>query len=128
MARGRWLRPAIDLARRHPWLPSLLCAIAILTISSIPKLGTRTPLFPGCDKLAHFIQYLILGVALRFWSGDARISFLGGGLVFAALDEFHQRFIPGRQASLWDFVADAAGVVVGFLWSGRLFRKQDKVR
>lgn len=113
-----------EICRRRPWLPSILWAIAILTVSSIPKLAIRGPLFLGCDKVAHFIEYLILGVALRYWSGDGRRRFVAGGIFFAVLDEFHQSFIPGRDASIWDAVADALGIVVGFLWLKHLVRKE----
>jgi VanZ family protein len=99
-------------------------AIAILTVSSLPRFTVRGPLFPGCDKLAHFIEYLILGAALRYWSGDGRKRFLAGGIIFAVLDELHQAFIPGRQASFWDVVADVLGLVVGFVWSKHLVRKE----
>jgi VanZ family protein len=37
-------------------------------------------------------------------------------LVFATLyavtDEFHQWFVPGRHADVWDVAADAAGALV----------------
>ena len=112
------------LCRRRPWLPALVVGIAILTVSSIPRISVPVPLFPGCDKLAHFIEYLILGAALRYWSGDGRKRFLAGGIVFAVLDEFHQAFVPGRHASPWDVVADALGLVVGFVWSRHLVRKE----
>ena len=110
--------------RRRPWLPALIAGIAILTVSSVPRLAPRGPLFPGCDKLAHFIEYLILGVALRYWSGDGRKRFLAGGIGFAILDELHQMFIPGRHASGWDVLADTLGLVVGFVWSKRFVRKE----
>jgi VanZ family protein len=93
-------------------------------VSSIPKFTIRGPLFPGCDKLAHFIEYLILGIALRYWSGDGRRRFLAGGIGLAILDEFHQSFIPGRHASLWDVVADMLGLMVGFVWSKRFVSKE----
>ena len=120
---GLW-QSVRELCRRRPWLPALLMAVAILTVSSIPKFIVRGPLFPGCDKLAHFIEYLMLGIALRYWSGDGRKRFLAGGIGFAALDEFHQSFIPGRHASIWDVVADTLGLVVGFLLSRHFARKE----
>jgi VanZ family protein len=74
--------------------------------------------------MLHFIEYSILGAGLRYWSGGARPLFLIGGAGFAALDEFHQRYVPGREASLWDWTADLAGLAVGFLlyirFAGRL--------
>ena len=110
---------------KRRWLPTLLWVVAIFVVSSIPGPAMGAPLFPGCDKVAHFIEYSILGVALRFWTEGAgggtgkarrrRIAVvLVAALVFAALDEAHQKFIPGRTASIWDFAADACGLVVGF--------------
>lgn len=113
-----------EIFRRRPWLPALIVGTAIMAVSSVPKLGIRGPLFPGCDKLAHFIEYLILGAALRYWSGDGRKRFLAGGVCFAILDELHQAFIPGRHSSIWDVVADVLGLVVGFVWSRRFVRKE----
>jgi VanZ family protein len=81
------------------------------------------PLFPHCDKVAHFIEYLILGAALRYWSGDGRKRFLAVGIVYAILDEFHQAFVPGRHASPWDVMADTLGLVVGFVWLRHQVRK-----
>jgi hypothetical protein len=121
--RGKWLKPIVQLARKHVWLPALVCALGIITVSSIPRLGVRTPLFPGCDKVLHFIEYSIFGAALRFWSGGGRMRFLAGGTGFAALDEFHQRYIPGREANPWDFAADAAGLLFGFMVSRRFIRR-----
>jgi VanZ family protein len=40
-------------------------------------------------------------------------------MAFAALDEFHQMYIPGREASFWDLVADVGGLVLGFYASAR---------
>ncbi len=73
----------------------------------------RTP-FPGCDKAAHFIEYLVLGIALRYWSGGRRAGHFFGGVLLGLADELHQRYIPGREASVWDFAADAAGVTFGY--------------
>jgi len=116
--------PVRNLCRKRPWLPALVMGIAITSVSSIPRFTAPVPLFPGCDKLAHFIEYLILGAALRYWSGDGRKRFLAGGIVFAVLDEFHQAFVPGRHASIWDVVADTLGLVVGFVWLRHLVRKE----
>jgi VanZ family protein len=103
------------LLRRRPWLAAVLWGAAIFTVSSLPDPDPGLPLFPGCDKILHFIEYSILGVGLRYWAGGARPLFLAGGVGFAAIDEFHQRYVPGREASLWDWVADLAGLGVGFL-------------
>ena len=36
------------------------------------------------------------------------------GLGYALMDEWSQRFIPGRVGDRWDVAADACGVVIGF--------------
>ncbi len=82
----------------------------------------------GCDKIAHFVEYFILGWALRFWSRTGRPRFLAGGIAFAAFDEFHQKYVPGREMSLWDFVADAAGITAGFLVTGAIYMMKARKR
>lgn len=123
------MRQGLEFLVRHRWLPALVCASAILSVSSIPKLDVAVPPFPGCDKVAHLIEYFILGVGLRFWADSRRA--LGSwpwvvlaGVVLGAADEVHQSFIPGRVMSLGDFVADAAGVGLGFAFGHRLILKR----
>jgi VanZ family protein len=113
------------------WLPAALWAAAILTVSSIPNPDMGGNLFPGCDKVAHFIEYSVLGGLLGFWvvgrrraGGSGPQARAGAWLVAAAillagLDEVHQRLIPGRSMDFWDFSADAAGCVFGFVVSKR---------
>ncbi len=100
-------------ARR--WLPAVLWAVVILTVSSLPHFGLPGGIFKGCDKIAHFIEYAILGRMLRYWSRRRQPQFIAGGVGLAAVDELHQGLIPGRQVSEWDFMADLAGLIVGYL-------------
>jgi VanZ family protein len=111
----------VNLFRRRRWLGAILWAAAILVVSSLPSPTLGPPLFPNCDKLAHFIEYMIFGLALRYWAPGG-LAVGAAGLAFAALDEIHQRFIPGREMSFWDFAADAAGLAVGYLLLGRKMR------
>jgi VanZ family protein len=111
---------------RRRWLPSVVVAVAIYGISSLPGLEIGSRLFPGCDKVIHFIEYLVLGVTLRYWSGKSRMIFIVGALGFSGLDELHQLFVPNRIASFGDFLADAGGILIGYLIVGRLVvREQD---
>ena len=70
-------------------------------------------------KLAHFAEYLVLGVLLyRALDGagfSPRIALraLVLAAVFAAGDELHQRLVPGRTAAVWDCVIDASGAAAG---------------
>jgi VanZ family protein len=110
---------------KRRWLPTVIVAAAIYGVSAIPGLDIGSDLFPGCDKVIHFIEYLILGVTLRYWSRESRKIFIAGGLSFGALDELHQLFVPNRVASYWDFAADICGVLVGYLIVGRFGVKKD---
>ncbi|MGH7542170.1 MAG: VanZ family protein, partial [Gemmatimonadota bacterium] len=78
------------------------------------------------DKVAHFILYWGLGWTLgrAIWVSGRRTAnavwgALAFGLVFGALDEWHQGALLTRQTSFADWLADAAGVSFGLaahLW------------
>jgi VanZ family protein len=68
--------------------------------------------------MVHFLEFGMLGIflynAFRHTS-SVKMPFLWAiatGLIWGAIDEFHQYFVPGRMCSIWDFVADATGIVV----------------
>ena len=96
----------------------------ILTATSVPgALLRNAPVFPGADKVAHAILYGVLGFlawhaisrdwpASRPWLASA-LRLVAAIAVFAAGDEWHQQFIPGRGAEAADWVADVAGASVG---------------
>jgi VanZ family protein len=73
-------------------------------------------------KLAHFTEYLILGLLLfqlvRTYtikrSKEALISW-GVGTLYAASDELHQMFSDGRSPQVRDVCIDSAGVLTGVL-------------
>jgi VanZ family protein len=102
------------------WLPVLLYVAAIATVSLQPSV--RPPVsFHGVDKWLHLIEYAGLGFvlvrALRISMPRrdplvAALVTLGIGMVLAVADEFLQSFVPGRDSSLHDVMADWAGLVV----------------
>ena len=75
-------------------------------------------------KVAHFTEYAVLGIlSARAFSTSAnrfiRRHWFQAALVlivcFALLDEFHQSFVPGRTASIYDSAIDAAGGLTALL-------------
>ena len=71
------------------------------------------------DKLLHLVAYAVLGalvagaVAARL--GPAR-AVAAAALIAAAYgvtDEWHQRYVPGRDADPLDWAADAVGALAG---------------
>jgi len=101
---------------------ALAWAAVIFYLSSQP--GTDKPmLFPLQDKLLHAIVFGILGF-LGMGALEAAAHgyhrwqvWLIAGLVtlYGILDEFHQRFVPGRTADVFDVMADVAGGLLG-IW------------
>ncbi len=97
------------------WVPALAWASSIFFLSHQSQLPLIT-LIP--DYVLHFLAYLTFGLLLT-WGITARfreeltirrtVIVLVLAFLYAASDEFHQAFVVGRHASLWDFVADAAG-------------------
>lgn len=71
-------------------------------------------------KVAHFGEYAILG-ALLWRAISGRLSgfparLLVGvalGSLYAATDEIHQSFVPGRQPAFSDLLIDSVGTAAG---------------
>ena len=90
-------------------------------VGAVP--GSGVPLFPPpFDKAAHFVYYAAMALLLVHGVG-LRLVLLPLLLVplVGALDEWHQLSIAGRDASVWDWVADILGAVVavGGYWRRR---------
>jgi VanZ family protein len=149
----RWLRL---------WWPALLWAVVIFTFSTgafssehtsriiIPFLRWLLPhsapetlsmLHHLIRKCAHFFEYFILSLlVLRGIRAGRKEAHLGWALVAigmvagcAALDEFHQSFVPGRGPAVRDVLLDTAGGVAAqlvaalfLLWSDVRVRQSEK--
>lgn len=96
----------------------------IFFLSSQTSLPTPA-FFSGADRLAHAAFYAILGVLLARSLAPPRVMTWKRVLLLTVLataygvtDEYHQLFVPGRDASAWDILADGLG---GFLAASALF-------
>lgn len=102
------------------WVPTALYALFIAILSH-NSFSVRSPGF-DTGVVFHPIQYFSLG-ALLCWGWYAAPATLGmwvlarrvfwAGAAFAASDEIHQAFIPGRQSSFLDLGLDILGLVAG---------------
>ena len=97
------------------WLPVVIWAAVIFTLSSIPSLSTGLGTWDTIlRKGAHLTEYAVLGGLLYRALGREALA-LAVGIAYAATDELHQYFVRGRHASPVDVAIDAVGVAVGML-------------
>jgi VanZ family protein len=111
--------------KRAGWafLPALGYAAVIFALSHqsnpLPFLPAEILLH---DKLLHAAEYAVLGgllaLALRligFRPTAALVAAVVLASLFGASDEFHQSFVPGRNADVADWMADTLGAALGAL-------------
>jgi VanZ family protein len=102
------------------WLPVVLWAALIFTLSSIPHLGTDLGTWDLIlRKCAHMTEYAILAFLLARAFGREAPA-LAAGVVYAISDEVHQGFVSGRHASPIDVAIDTVGLLLGLLVWRRL--------
>ena len=95
------------------WAPVLLWAALIFALSSVPDLGTGLGTWDlVLRKLAHAAEFAVLG-ALLLRAVREELPALALGIAYAAMDELHQHFVPGRVGAPLDVLIDAVGVAVG---------------
>jgi VanZ family protein len=157
MFRVQWLKR---------WWPALVWAVVISLFSTGAFTAENTSriilpilhwLFPQAAqatllqihhyirKCAHFTEYFILSLlVLRGIRAGRRGTHLAWALLvvaivicYASLDEFHQRFVPGRTAAVGDVLIDTSGgiaaqlivalvILLGHLREGRAIEPEPK--
>ena len=121
-SRCTFVMPTPDFEPRCTLLTLALLA-SIYWMSSLPDVsGTEPdPLIQLVSNLAHAPLFAGLAFCLlktlsggrqarRSPGGVYRAVFLGAG-TYAALDEWHQSFVPGRYPSVADFLLDLTGII-----------------
>ena len=96
----------------------------IFLLSSISRYPEPLTHLFSFDKLLHLAEYFVLGCLLMRmlttapWRFAVRLSWLltlAIGILYGMGDELHQSFVPGRMASIYDVLFDAAGVICAVL-------------
>jgi len=103
-------------------LPPLIWIFGIFVLSSVPKLPTLLGVPEGMDKIAHaFLFFVLCWLSWRAFFHQSyfpllrRHAWLGAFIftvVYGLLDEFHQRFVPGRASDIYDVMADTGGALL----------------
>ena len=118
------------------WVPVVLYMFGIFYLSSLSSPEEHLPSFdlPLNDKILHGIEYTILGILCfrAFKNGGSALSpqrafwlTIITTALFAVTDEFHQSFVPMRQADPLDLVADILGSTVGALGGLRIYHQPE---
>jgi len=148
----KFSKPSLSacLAELKSWGPAILWMILIFSASADGQSVAHTSriigpfcrwLFPNVTfdevqtvqfivrKGAHMTEYALLGILLlyalsanrgdpRKWISSAWVL----AVAYAAADEFHQVFVPGRNGSLVDVMIDATGAALGLLAASQILR------
>ncbi len=132
------MKPIRHLLLRVLRWPAVLGWMALIFAgSSVPaEIITATPQRVPIDKVAHFGEYsvlafLLVGVARRRTRGQRITPLLlacciAFATAYGASDEFHQRFVRGRDAALDDLAADAIGSTAGALVAAVVLTRIDR--
>jgi VanZ family protein len=113
MAVGLWMDYRI-------WRVLALSWMALIFFLSSKSDLPVPPLFPFQDKIEHLVAFGILGFFFHgsfkpHWSPSLlkRVLVITAMVAaYGAIDEFHQSFVPARDASLADLAADTLGGLV----------------
>ena len=109
------------------WLPVALYAGVIFYLSSQQHPDEHLPSFllkDVSDKVLHAVEYAVLGGlcyrALRWGASGPVASYallfaIAAASLYGVTDEVHQFFVPFRESSWLDWLADTAGATVGAL-------------
>ena len=129
------VRQDVTLQMVWYWLPVALYAGAIFYLSSQSHPEKQLPSFlleDVSDKVLHAVEYGILAIvcyrAFRWGAGphvaqQALVLAIVTASVFGITDEVHQFFVPFRESSWQDWLADTIGAAIGAL-SWRFIRSE----
>jgi VanZ family protein len=119
------------MSARHPALAvhgalsrGVLAVAVLVSLAVLFAPGDDVPSAPpGVDKLVHLVLFAALALSGR-WAG-IRAAVLGALLVvYAGASEVVQGWLPlERSASVADWGADVAGVLLGLLLAAGLLRR-----
>lgn len=116
------------------FLPVVLAMGGLFFLSHQPGDSFSLPAISHIDKVLHCLVYSVLGFSAYWalpWGWPKRHPWLAALVVtlfclfYGISDEFHQSFVPGRTADVFDVAADTSGGVLaalvaglGLWWSG----------
>ncbi len=117
-------------------LPAIIYAVLIFIGSALHHVPSPDLGITWFDKVEHFSEYFIFSLLVIRALKYEPVAFKGKSLYivaallcifYAGSDEFHQLYVPGRDADIFDVMADSAGTIAGVVIvniTGKLNRKK----
>ena len=72
--------------------------------------------------VSHFVEYAVLAALVSHailagnkWTRERLALVFSWCVIYALGDEWHQSFVPGRDASVFDLAVDVVGVLGGMM-------------
>jgi VanZ family protein len=121
------VRQDVSLQMLWYWVPVALYAGVIFFLSDQSHPEEHLPSFllkDVSDKVLHAVEYAVLGAlcyrAFRWGlngqvAARALIIAIVAASLYGVTDEVHQLFVPFRESSWLDWLADTIGAVIGAL-------------
>ena len=113
---------------------SIVVALSIFMLSSRSKLPLPdSTLFPGMDKVLHAFAFGCFAFSFSYWLGRDMwkskpavcvLIVCIAAACYGASDEIHQMFVPGRDASVYDWIADCTGALAASLVRTAIVRRK----
>ena len=113
-----------DLTRLLSRYSRVVSALLLVLMTGALFIGGAQPfavnLIPApWDKFAHIALFALIGAAIGLASGRSGVRMVllavAGALLLGLVDEWHQGFLPGRNAGMGDLAADLLGALAGAL-------------
>ena len=107
--------------------PAIVYGLVVFLLSSVPGINIPKYGFLMADKLLHFLEYALFAILIfRSFSQLFRKHKLHYVIVvssfflilFALMDEYYQKYIPGRESDVADVILDVLGasLILFLLW------------
>jgi len=119
-------------------LPAFIWGSGIFVSSSLPSASLPKLEFFGLDKLVHVAVFSLFAVfthrAIKFQDRYPLLSTNNLLLtviitvVYGVIDELHQYFVPGREVSISDILADLLGSILYVAIASMKARRSARVR
>jgi VanZ family protein len=111
-------------------VPPVAWGLFIVLLTSIPNPPQPLLLPTWSDKVVHVALYAVFGALVARALAHTEVS--PRPLMFAALiaatlgavDEWHQQYVTGRAADIYDWYADVSGGIAGSFLAIATFRRE----